>query len=626
MEPVSQFRLFVTRRFSPFFATQALGAFNDNIFRNALATLIVFQAARMGGLTTDQIVNLAAMLFILPYFLFSAMVGQFADRFDKKRQIVGIKMLEVGICLFAAIGLYTNNLPLLLGIVFLLGLQSTLFGPIKYSILPQLLHREELTGGNGLVATGTFVAILGGTILGPILAGIDVSWPWWVLVATLVVALAGLASSLAIPRVPIAQPDLKLNWNPVTETWRNLRYLSGNRVVFNGVLGISWFWFFGSIFLVQIPSYTEGVIGGNERVLSALLALFIIGISIGALLCEKLSIRRVEIGLVPIGALGLTVFGIDLYFASPEQALDGAGIREVLAIPGIWRVIADLVLIGISGGLFIVPLYALVQTSAEPERRARVIAGMNILNALMMVLAAVSAMVLLGNVGLSIPQLFMVTAILNGLVAIYIFSLVPTFVLRFLMWALSRMMYRVRMTGTRHIPEDGPALLVCNHVSFMDPLLIGGSIDRPVRFVMTHRIYYRFGMKWLFRLAGAIPIAPKDEDPQCREAAWVAIDEALKKDEIVGIFPEGKLSPDGQVGRFKPGVERILKENPVPVVVGALYGMWGSMFSRSETGRRGLFRPVRIRLTKPLKPAEAEVSGLEIRVRELHDRLREEAG
>src|SRR6056297_2079214 len=370
-------QIIAKRRFGPFFAVQALGALNDNIFRNALATLIVFGIGVEAGWDASGLVNLAALLFILPYFLFSAVFGQLADRFEKSRMIRLIKLFEVAICLFAGVALYLGNIVALMSVVFLLGFQSTLFGPIKYSIIPQLLDNHQLTGGNGLVAAGTYVAILGGTIIGPIAAG--------------------------VPRVAVGDDELVLNLNPVTASWANIKLIGRDRNLLHGVLGISWFWFYGTVFLVQIPAWTQGVLGGNESTLAGLLALFIIGISIGALLCEKLSRGNVEIGLVPIGALGMTLFGLDLMFASPVRPLLDAGIGDLLAMDGSWRIVADLLAIGVSGGLFIVPLYALIQSLSENAERARVIAGMNILNALFMVLASAMAIVVLSVLGLSIP-------------------------------------------------------------------------------------------------------------------------------------------------------------------------------------------------------------------------------
>ena len=622
-------RLLVQRRFGAFFTVQALGALNDNVFRNALATLLVFGIGIEAGWDAAGLVNVAALLFILPFFLFSAVVGQLADRFEKSGLIRWIKLLEIMICVFAGVALYLGDIVLLLGVVFLLGFQSTLFGPIKYSILPQLLPPEQLTAGNGLVAAGTYVAILAGTILGPILAGLELDWPWAVLVGSLVIAGIGWLAALIVPRVPVGDADLALNLNPVTASWTTLRRLAANRNRLHSVLGVAWFWFYGTVFLVQIPAWTQGVLGGDERALAALLALFIVGISTGALLCDKLSRGGIEIGLVPIGALGMTVFGFDLMFASPATPLVDASIADLLARDGSLRIVADLLLIGVSGGLFIVPLYALVQSQSGNDERARVIAGMNIMNALFMVLASALAIVLLSFAGLSIPQLFGVVALLNLVVGIYIMWLVPEFALLFLMWVISRLIYRVRIVGTgaQHIPEHGPGLITCNHLSFMDPLIIGGTIQRPIRFVMTHRIYKLRGLTWLFRLAGAIPVAPAREDPELLRRAFDAVDAALARGELVGIFPEGGLSPDGEVQAFRSGISEILARRPVPVIPMALEGLWGGVFSRAP-GRwrrrdRGFFSRVQLTILDPVAPGKADRRELEARTRRHYDRLRQ---
>ncbi len=406
MSSHSQFSLFRQGRFLPFFVTQGLGAFNDNIFKNALAALLVFKSSELGGLNTDQVVNLSALLFILPFFLFSALFGQFADKFEKALQIRRVKLLEVGIMMVATIGFWLDSIPLLLFVLFLLGLQSTIFGPIKYGILPQVLHRHELVGGNALVEMGTFVAILLGTIAGPQLAGIEGDWPVWVASAGLAVAFAGYACSLRIPPAAAVAPELRINWNVLTETVRNIRYINTNRTVLNSVLGISWFWFFGATFLVQVPSFSQNVLGGDEDLMSGLLALFIIGISAGSLLCERLSGKVVEIGLVPFGAIGLTVFGVDLYFATPPRPEGTVTAAAFLGNPANWRVMADLLLIGVFGGFYTVPLYALVQQRTEPAFRSRVIAGLNILNSLFMVVAAIMAMLLLGRPASPSPSSF----------------------------------------------------------------------------------------------------------------------------------------------------------------------------------------------------------------------------
>lgn len=605
----------------PFFLTQGLGAFNDNIFKNALAALLVFQGSQMAGMNTDQVVNLSALLFILPFFLFSALFGQFADKFEKSMQIRRVKLFEVFIMALATLGFWLHSVPLLLFVLFLLGLQSTIFGPIKYGILPQILKREELVGGNALVEMGTFVAILAGTIAGPQLAGIDVDWAWWVAIAGLTVAVTGWLFSLRIPKAEAAAPDLEINWNIFGETARNLKFLNENQVVLNAVLGISWFWFFGATFLVQIPSYCQNVIGGDENLMSGLLALFIVGISAGSLLCEKLSGRQVEIGLVPFGAIGLTLFGLDLYFASPSHPGDQVTFIAFLSDGANWRIIADLVLIGIFGGFYIVPLYALVQSRSEPSHRSRVIAGLNILNALFMVVAAIMAMLILGPAGLSIPDLFLITAVLNAIVAIYIFTLVPEFLMRFLIWILIHTIYRVRVSGLENIPEEGPVMIVSNHVSFVDPLILGGMIRRPVRFVMYHKIYEIPVLKFIFKTGKAIPIAGRSEAPDVLERAYVRMREVLDEGDVLGIFPEGGITQDGEIQPFKPGVERMIAEKPVTVVPIALCNLWGSMFSRRDPVHkrypRKLWSVIEMRVGQPLPAAEVTAERLQSEVEAL---------
>jgi 1-acyl-sn-glycerol-3-phosphate acyltransferase len=621
MSKHSQFELLKERRFMPFFITQALGAFNDNIFKNGLAAMLVFNSSQLAGLNTNQIVNFSAMAFILPFFLFSAIFGQFADKYEKSRQIRGIKLFEVFIMLCATLGFWLNNLPLLLFVLFLLGFQSTMFGPLKYSIIPQVLKPGELIGGNALVEMGTFVAILGGTIAGPLLMGIDADWPVWVSGTALVVAIGGYLASRGIPQAPAVAPDLKISWNFVTETIRNISFIKENRVVLNSVLGISWFWFFGATFLVQIPSFSETVLGGDERLMSLLLAMFIVGISTGSLLCERLSGGQVEIGLVPLGAMGLTIFGVDMYFASPHELVVYTGLANFFSMAGNWRIIFDLVMIGIFSGFYIVPLYALVQQRTTPSHRSRVIAGNNILNSLFMVIAAIIAMILLGNVGFTIPQLFLFTAILNLVVAIYIFSLVPEFMMRFLVWMLIHSIYKVEVKGMENIPETGAVLIAANHVSFVDPLIIGGVIRRPVRFVTYFKIFQIPVLKYIFKAGRAIPIASKNEDPEILDAAYRQMHEVIAAGDVLGIFPEGTITASGEINTFKKGVEKIVSEHPVNVVPMALCNLWGSLFSRRDplSKRRPYkFRAlIEVRIGQPIPPEELSAERLETEVRQL---------
>jgi 1-acyl-sn-glycerol-3-phosphate acyltransferase len=577
----NQFGLLRERRFLPFFCTQFLGAFNDNVYKNALIILLAFHAASLTTIASGTLVNLCAGVFILPFFLFSATAGQLADKYEKATIIRYVKLFEIAIMLVGAAGFVLQDLVLLISALFLMGLHSTVFGPVKYSILPQHLRPEEIIGGNGLVETGTFLAILAGTILGGLLVA-QAQSAWLVSAAVVGIAGAGYLASRAIPAAPPAAPDLKINWNPLTETWANFRFTRQNRTVFLSVLGISWFWFYGATLLAQFPNYCKDVLGGNEHVATLMLTMFSVGVGAGSLLCERLSGRKVEIGLVPFGSIGLTVFALDLYFASPAAAggpLIGAA--EFLARGGSWRILADLLLIGLFGGFYIVPLYALIQTRSERSHQSRIIAGNNILNAFFMVCSAAMAVLLLAA-GFTIPQMFLVVALLNAAVAVYIYTLVPEFLMRFLVWLLIHSVYRLDKSGLEKVPDEGAAVIVCNHVSFVDALIIAAACRRPIRFVMDHHIFRIPVLSFIFRTGKTIPIAPKKEDPALLEKAYDEIDAALRAGDLVGIFPEGRITDTGELYPFRPGITRILNRCPVPVVPLALRGLWGSFFSRID--------------------------------------------
>src|SRR5438034_1072118 len=477
---MGQLELLRARRFGPFFWTQFLGALNDNLFKNALVILFAF---RMGGVVFSEntLVNLSTGLLTLPFFLFSASAGQIADKFDKSRIIRLVKLFEIGIMLLGAAGLHLHSVPLLLGVVFLMGTHSAVFGPVKYSILPQHLHADELVGGNALVQMGTFAAILLGTIL---------------------------------------------------------------------------------------------------------------GVALGCMSCGRLSNRTVELGLGPFGSIGLSLFALDLFFATRGLVPAGTplGVLALLGRLHHWRVLADLVLIGAFGGFFIVPLQALVQQRSEPRRRSRIIAANNILNALFMVLAAVLGIVL-RDAGLTIPELILVTAVVNAAVAVYIYTLIPEFLMRFLVWLLVHTIYRMRTHGMENLPEEGAAVLVSNHVSFVDALVIAAACRRPIRFVMDHSYFRMPVLNFFCRTVRAIPIASRKEDPKVVERAFDAVADALEEGSLVCIFPEGRLTANGDLGLLRPGIERVLARTPVPGVPLALRGLWGSFFSRKDG--RAMSRPFR---------------------------------
>jgi len=619
---MSQFSLLAKRRFAPFFWTQALGAFNDNAFRNAMVMLVAFQMA-LPDAQVSLYTNLAPALFILPYFLFSATAGQLAEKFEKTRIIRFVKLFEIAAMAIAAIGFFTHHVSLLLVVLFLMGVHSTVFGPIKYSILPQALERSELVGGNALVETGTQLAMLTGMILGNSLMLIAGYGTLAASLTTIAIACAGYVVSRSIPTAPATAPDLRFNWNPFSETWRVLKITHEDRAVFNAVLGISWFWFFGTVMIAQLPNYTRHTLGGDGSVNTLVLTLFSLGTGIGSLLCEKLSAKRVEIGLVPMGAFGLTVFAVDLFFARP-MVTPGAGLGWLAfaGTPGAWRVMLDLAMIGAFAGFYVVPLFAFVQSRAPRERLSRIIAGNNIVNALLICVASGFGIGLTA-LGLDVPTIFLITGIVNVAVAVYIFTLVPEFMMRFITWVLVRTLYRVRVDGLKHVPDEGAALVVCNHVSFMDPLILMANVRRPMRFVMYYKIYNLPILRFVFRTAKAIPIAGRNEDPALMERAFELVDEALANGEVVCIFPEGGITRDGTIQNFRPGVDRILARRPVPVVPLALRGMWGSIFSRRDSALRRARLPrrfwSRIELVggAPLPAGDADAAVLEARVTEL---------
>jgi 1-acyl-sn-glycerol-3-phosphate acyltransferase len=611
MSQSSQFSLLRQRRFAPFFWTQFLGAFNDNLFKTALMVALTYDALSWTTISPTLLNNLIPGLFILPYVLFSATAGQIADKIEKSRLARFVKMLEVGIMLVAAVGWMTHALPLLLAAVVGMGVHSTLFGPVKYAYLPQNLKSEELVGGNGVIEMGTFVGILLGEILGALLVVQKPAGIALVAGGALLVAVAGLAASYRIPLSPAPEPTLRISRNPLAESWRNIAFSRQNRTVFLSMLGNSWFWFYGALVLSQFPVYARDYLHGDHSVFILLLTVFSLGIALGSLLCERLSGHKVEIGLVPFGSIGLSLFGADLYFSSLAYGntltVDAVAL---LAQAGVLRILADIALIGVFGGFFIVPLFALIQTRCDPKHVSRTIAGMNILNALFMVGAAGVAIGLLGQ-GFTIPQLFLVTAVLNALVAVYIFSLVPEFLVRFLAWMLIHTIHRVSIVDVERIPDEGAAVLVCNHVSYVDALVIGAASPRPIRFVMDHNIFKIPLLGWIFRNAKAIPIASAKEDPWLMEKAYVDIAQALHQGDLVCIFPEGRLTTDGEMNEFRGGVAKIVARSKVPVIPMALRGLWGSLLTRDRSGlfERSFTRGLRSRLAlavgAPVTPEQA---------------------
>ena len=432
----SQFALLTQRRFAPFFGAQFLGAFNDNLFKTALVTAITFDAASWTDLNVGLLNNLIAGLFILPFVLASATAGQIADKTDKAFLMRAVKLMEIAIMVIAAFGWAMHNLWLLVAAVVGMGLHSTIFGPVKHSYLPQHLSKQELIGGNGMVQMGTFVGILTGQLLGAAAMALGGTGVTVIVVATIAVAVLGLLLTLLVPSSPPAAPDLIISRNVFAESARNLRFSAANRDVFIAMLANSWFWFFGAMILAQFPVYARDILHGAPEVFAVLLTAFSIGIGAGSLMCERLSGGRLHLGLVPIGALGLSLFGIDLYFAS-TQAMPAQVTAASLLVGEQFRILLDCFLLGAFGGIYVVPLFALIQTRSEPSHLSRTIGGMNILNALFMVVAALIAMVLL-SIGLSVPGIFLFTAVANFALLILLCAVQPEYLREARRWLSER--------------------------------------------------------------------------------------------------------------------------------------------------------------------------------------------
>lgn len=574
-----QFTLLTEKRFLPLFITQFLGAANDNIFKFALTLLITYNASQYTTLSTGVAVNFIAALFILPFLLFSATSGQLSDKYDKTIIMRGVKALEVVIMVIACAGIYYHSFTLLMICIFLLGTHSTLFGPAKYAYLPQHLHERELVGGNGLIEMGTFVAILVGTIVGGVL--VQHFSEIWISIVSLIIAAVGLLSSLFIPSTSAPSPDLKIAWNSFSVSWRTIKLARTNTTVFLSLLGISWLWFYGAVFLTQFAPFAKDTLHANGDVVTLLLAVFSSGIAIGSILCEKMSGHKVEIGLVPFGAFGMTIFGVDLYIStlSLVQPLTPYTLSSFLTSPTHYRLLADLFLLAMFSGFYSVPLYALIQTRTDKSCRAQIIAANNIMNAAFMIVSAAFAGVLL-HLGAKIEELFLTVALMNAAVAIFIFKLVPEFLIRFMAWILVHTVYRVRKLADVDIPEEGAGLLISNHVSMVDALILMAISPRPIVFVMDHKIFKIPVMNFIFTHAKAIPIASAKENETILNEAYYKIENALNNGQLVCIFPEGRLTNTGELNEFKPGVMRVLETSDVPVYPMALIGLWGSFFSR----------------------------------------------
>lgn len=577
MSPKPQSNLLTKRRFLPYFLTQALGAFNDNVYKNILLIFIAYASAHTLPLSADLLINLAAGLFILPFFLFSASAGILADIYDKAKIMRIVKLAEVIIMCCAAVAFIYQSYLTLLFLLFLMGTQSAFFGPAKYALLPQHLKKNELVSGNALVETGTFLAILLGTIIAGVIANSD-NGRYIAAISVIIFALLGYLTSLAIPAAPPSQQHVKFQWRPWQQTRHTMKIAQQDKIIFQCIIGISWFWFLGACYLTQFPNFARTNLGGQASSVSFLLTLFSIGIAVGSMLCDRLSQHRVDPGIVPIGCFGISLFGFGLYAMTPSVIPATDGIIAFISQPSLWPVFISLLLLGVAGGIFIVPLYTLMQQRAKEDQRAQIIAANNIWNAVFMVISAIAAIVCLSLLQLSIPQFFLLLAGLNSLVLLYIYFQAPDFFWRFVVWVVTHTMYRVHHQNLNNLPQQGGTLLVCNHVSYMDALLLAGACPRPIRFLMDKDIYNLPIVNTFCRACKAIPVDANDR--KSVRTAFAQVATYLENGDIVCVFPEGHLTQDGEIAPFMRGIDLIIKRSTVQVIPVALQGLWGSYFSR----------------------------------------------
>lgn len=618
---MNRLSLILNQRFWPLFTVQFFGAFNDNVFKQALIVLLVFKVSQAGGSESSAgfYSNMAAGLFMLPFLICSPIAGQLSDKFNKSTYIQILKGIEILLMILAGIALYLETPAFLLTILFLMGSQSAFFGPVKYSMLPQLLKSNELMTGNSLIEMSTFIAILLGLMFG----GYFIESHKMVVITALVVfSIAGFAASLRLPSILPGQADLKLDYNIARQASTIIKIAHERTSVYHSILGISWLWFIGATVLAQLPNYAKFYLGGGGDATTLLISLFVLGVATGSLLAIKISKGIIELGLVPFGAIGMTVFMADLFFIDYSTLTPYQGFFNYFFSSFEWnhyRIVFDLTMTGVFSSFFVVPLYALVQARSQERTRSRVIAANNIINSLFMVASAIIAIVLY-SVGFSTIDIFMSVAIVNLILSLYIFTIIPEFVIRFFIFILAKFIYRVRFINTSVVPQQGSAIIICNHVSYIDWLFITAACQRPSRFVMDHSFYKWPLINKLFRFTKVTPIASQKEDPELKEAAFQKVQQDLKNGHIVTIFPEGTLTKDGQLLPFRAGIERIIEENPnVPVIPMALIGLWGSFFSHE---RRDAIK----KMPKPSRRIIHVIMGEPIRGSKSAEELRDSVG
>ncbi|MEE8205885.1 MAG: MFS transporter, partial [Nitrospinaceae bacterium] len=601
----NQFDLLKTRRFLPLFVTQFLGAFNDNAFKNALVILITYVTAEKAGLNSQIMVTLAAGIFILPFFLFSATAGQLADKYEKTFLIRIIKLVEILLMIGAAAGFLMESVSFLMTVLFLMGTQSTFFGPIKYGILPEKIEEDELIGGNGLIEAGTFVSILIGTIVG----GLLILTEYGILLLSgmvIGVALLGWVSSFYIPQGKPASPDLKVDYNLIRETWSIVSHTRQNREIFLSILGISWFWLVGATFLAQFPTYAKDIIGGNEQLVTLFLTVFTLGVGIGSLLCNQMLKGEIEATFVPLGIAGVSLFTVDLYFASQQsfinigEELIGAG--EFLSHLTSWRILGDLFMVSVCSGIYIVPLYAIIQSRSDATYRSRTIASNNIINALFMVVSAVATVLML-TLGFNVTQVFLTMALMNAAVAVYACQLLPAALVKSILYWVFNAFYKVEVRGMGNYKaiQQEKVIIVANHLSFLDAALIATYFPSRLTFAINTKVAQHWLVKRFINLMKTFPL-----DPTNPMATKSLIESITNKNHVV-IFPEGRITVTGSLMKVYEGSGMIADKSGAHILPVRIDGAQYTPFSRLKGKIRTRWFP-QITLTV-LEPQKINIPG-----------------
>ena len=608
------------KRFSAFIITQSLGAFNDNFFK-MLLQLFVLQI--LVSADAEGIISQATFLFTIPFVLFGPWSGYLADKYSKISVMRIVKFAEIAVMLLGVLAFYLSNLNLMMIVLFLMAAQSTFFSPAKYGYIPEACSPEVVTKANGWVEMTTFMAIILGTVVTGLLLTYHNNNTFSVMVYCVVIAVLGSVSVLFIRDIPAKKAEGKFPWNPLSGIYKDLRFLKRQKPLFLAALANSYFWMLGLIFQTNILIYGKNMLAengsmsaegslaaegsmsaeGSSNILLALLPAFIgIGIAAGSLLASRLSGNKVELGLVPLGGIGMAFSGIVLYFTASSYLITSF----------------ILFLAGVCGGLYIIPLYAYLQFYSKENEKGRVMASAGILNGIFLVLGALVYHILAVELALSPPTNYLIMGILTCFAVVYICTVIPEYFVRFLFWLLTHVVYRIKIIGLENIPFRGPALLAPNHVSYLDAFLIGATVQRFIRFIMLRKFFDLPVFKNLFKLMNSIPIDPGEGSESVTESLQMA-KEQLQNDHVVCIFPEGKITRDGEMNEFRPGFETVMAGLDCPVIPVYLSNVWGRIISPGG-GKiyRNLFKknpgPITIEFGKPLK-ADVKASELEAAVR-----------